>query len=178
MMSTIPTTIADVEREGVPPSYSRYRYDAYYPSYQERRRRGRGCHHHIQGTGMLPTIPATRAKAEGEGVPPSYSRYWYDAYYPSYQSEGRVGLTIDNLETSQVAGEEEILEVTSNGKEAGTEVGLEVFIVAVWGMVLSLAAALQEIPRKRGEKNDIVGLQKAKQRQGVLKEHKKAFLAG
>ncbi len=85
---------------------------------------------------------------------------------------------IDNLETSQVAGEEEILEVTSNGKEVGTEVGLEVFIVAVWGVILSLAAALQETPRKGGEKDDFVGLQKAKQRQSVLKEHKKAFLAG
>ncbi len=65
MMSTISTTIADVEREEVLPWYSRYRYDAYYPSYQ--------------------------SKAEGEGVPPSYSRYRYDAYYPSYQSEGRGG---------------------------------------------------------------------------------------
>ncbi len=65
---------------------------------------------------------------------------------------------IDNLETSQVAGEEEVLKVTSNGEEAGAEVGLEIFVVAVWCMVLSLAAALQEIPRKRGEENDFVGL--------------------
>jgi hypothetical protein len=85
---------------------------------------------------------------------------------------------IDYLETSQVAGEEEIFEVTSNGEEARTEVGLEVFIVTVWGMVLGIAAALQQIPRKGGKKNDFVGLQKAKQRQSILEEHKQAFLAG
>jgi hypothetical protein len=39
----------------------------------------------------MPTIPATRVEAEGEGVPPSYSRYGYDAYHPSYQSGGRGG---------------------------------------------------------------------------------------
>ncbi len=53
--------------------------------------RGNRCFHHIQGIGMMPIIPATRAKAEGEGVPPSSSRYRYDAYYPSYQSKGRGG---------------------------------------------------------------------------------------
>jgi len=40
---------------------------------------------------MMPTIPVTRAKAEGEGVPPSYSRYGYDVYHHSYWSGGGGG---------------------------------------------------------------------------------------
>jgi hypothetical protein len=40
---------------------------------------------------MMSTIPATRAEAEGEGVPLSYSRYGYVAYHRSYQSRGEGG---------------------------------------------------------------------------------------
>ncbi len=69
---------------------------------------------------------------------------------------------INYLETSQVVGEEEIFEVTSYGEEARAEVGLEVLVVTVRGVVLGLAAAFQQIPRKGGEKNDLLGLQKAK----------------
>jgi hypothetical protein len=116
MMPIISATRAKTEGEEVPPSYSGYCYDAYYPSYHskgrgeggvtiifkvwvcclpsqlpERRCRGRGCHHHIQGMVMMPTIPVPRKEVEREGVPPSYSRYGYDAYHPSYQSGGGGG---------------------------------------------------------------------------------------
>ncbi len=118
MMPTIPVPREEVEREGVPPSYSRYGYDVYHPSYQsgggggggatiifkvpvrclpsqlpERRRSGRGCHHHIQGIDMMSTIPTTIADVGGGGGggAPSYSRYRYDAYHPSYQRRGGGG---------------------------------------------------------------------------------------
>jgi hypothetical protein len=69
MMPTIPA--ARAEGEGVPPSYSRYRYDVTHPNYQRREGEGRRCFHHIQGTGMMSTFPTTSVEVEREEVLPS-----------------------------------------------------------------------------------------------------------
>jgi hypothetical protein len=65
---------------------------------------------------------------------------------------------VDDLETSQVIRKKKVFEVTSDGEEASTEVGLKVLIVTVGGVVISTATALEQVPRKWGQIDDLVGL--------------------